>query len=120
MELVLFYLSLFFILYFIFLFDFILVLFYILYFGLRQRNVMLQSIEISLLSLILLFSIIVLNRKLVNMYFSFNLSLSSNSQVYYNIAINIDINTPRDWSVNSSANNSKKFSVHSNILYIYQ
>jgi len=63
---------------------------------------------------------IVLSRELANIHFPFvfSLSLSSNPQVQYNIAIDIDINTQRGQSVNSSTNNSKESLAHSSVFSI--
>ena len=61
---------------------------------------------------------IVPNRELANIHFPFVFSLPSNLQVQHNIAIDININTQRDQSVNSSTNNSKKSLAYSSIFSI--
>jgi len=70
------------------------------------------------LSLILPSWMIIPNRQLANTYFPFIFSLFSNLQIYNNIIIDIDINTLRDWSINSSTNNSRESSTYSSILLI--
>ena len=61
---------------------------------------------------------IVPNRELANIHFSFVFSLPSNPQVQHNIAIDININTQRGQSVNSSTNNSKEFLAYSSVFSI--
>ena len=61
---------------------------------------------------------IVPNRELANIHFSFVFSLPSNPQVQHNIAIDININTQRGQSVNSSTNNSKESLAHSSVFSI--
>jgi len=59
---------------------------------------------------------IVPNRELANTYFPFIFSLPSNPQIHNNIAMDIDINTPKDWSINFSTNNSRESSTHSSFV----
>ena len=61
---------------------------------------------------------IVPNRELANIHFPFVFSLPSNPQVQHNIAIDININTQRGQSINSSTKNSKKSLAHSSVFSI--
>ena len=72
----------------------------------------------SLFFLILPFYIVALERDLVNIYFSLNLSLLSNPPTHNNININIEINTPRDQSSISSINNFRELLVNLSALFI--
>jgi len=59
------------------------------------------------------------NREITNTSFPFDTSiLSMTPMVQNNMNINISIDTPRDRSINSSANNSKKSLAHSIISSI--
>ena len=80
----------------------------------RKEN----KISPSFLSLIPLSCMVVLNRELVNILYSFDFNLLSNPLTHNNINIDIEINTSRGQSNISSTNNSRKLSVYSNILFI--
>ena len=68
-----------------------------------------------LLSLLPPSCMVVPNRESVNTLFSFNFSLLSDPQVHYsNMAIDMEVDTPRGRSINSSTNNSRALSVYSN------
>lgn len=55
------------------------------------------------------------NRDLANTYFPFDFSLLCNPQALCsNMAVDMDIDMPRGWSVNSSANSSRASSIHLN------
>ena len=69
-------------------------------------------------SLIPLSCMVVLNKELVNILYSFNFNLLFNLPTYNNMNIDMGINTPRDQSNISSTNNSRELSVYSNILFI--
>jgi len=72
-------------------------------------------ISLVLLSLILLFCIVVPNRKPVNTLFSFDYCLPSNLTIHKNSKIDIDIDNPRGWLSNSSTNSFRELLVYSNI-----
>ena len=60
-----------------------------------------------------------IKKTLANILFYFDLSIHSNSQEpSNNIVMDIEINTVRGWSNNSSTNNSRALSVYSNIFSI--
>lgn len=53
---------------------------------------------------------------LANTTFSFDLSILSNPQEpFNNMAIDMEVDTPRGWSTSTSTNSSRATSVHSNI-----
>jgi len=60
----------------------------------------------------------------MNIYFPFNFSLLFNLQAFYNnMAVDMNIDMSRGWSVNSSTNSSRASSIHlnmSSIAYIEQ
>ena len=63
--------------------------------------------------------IITSNRDLVNIYFPFDFSLLFNLQVSYsNMAMDMNIDMFRNWSVNSSTNCSIASSIHLNMFSI--
>ena len=70
-----------------------------------------------LFSLIPLFCIIVPNRKLANILFSFITNTYFNLSKQYNINMDIEIDTPKSILANISTNNSRVMLVHSYIFY---
>jgi len=59
---------------------------------------------------------VVPERSLVNTTFSFDLSILSNPQEpFNNMAIDMEVDTPRGWSTSTSTNSSRATSAHSNI-----
>jgi len=71
--------------------------------------------QVMLLFLITPSCMVVPNKELVNTLFLFDFSLLSNSQVSHNnMAMDMEINTPRGQSTNLSTTNSKTISVYLN------
>jgi len=61
----------------------------------------------------------VLNSKLANILFPFDFSLLFNLQVYHsNMAMDMEVNTSRGRSINSSTNSSRVLLVHFNTSFI--
>jgi len=58
------------------------------------------------------------NRELANTQFPFDISSTSNPQAHLNKAMDMDMDTPRGWSANSSTNNSRESSMHSSVSSI--
>ena len=72
----------------------------------------------SPLSLLPPSSMVAPNRELANTQFPFDISSTSNPQAHLNKAMDMDIDTPRGWSANSSTNNSRESSTHSSVSSI--
>jgi len=71
-----------------------------------------------LLSLLPLSCIVVPRRELGNTLHSFDTYILFNPEIYNTINMNMEIDTPRDWSTNSSTNNSREVLVQSNVSFI--
>ena len=62
---------------------------------------------------------VVPNRKLVNILFPSITSIASSSKVYNNMNMDVNVDTPRGRSINSSTNNFRELLVYSSLHSIF-
>jgi len=62
---------------------------------------------------------VVPNRKLVNILFSSVTSIASSSKVYNNMNMDVNVDTPRGRSINSSTGNFREFLVYLSLHSIF-